>query len=122
MLTPTASSSWCFEDDIVSSNLCLCRMLGRAHKKGCPLISRNHAGCTSFPKADSGKGDKSKLPNTSKLGTGSTHLGKREKPAGKKPFPRKKEKAHLQGGGLYEFALQHVGQVPSSLLYCANVW
>ena len=99
VLTPTANSSWCFEDDIISGNLCLCGALGRAHKKECPINSRNrYAGCTLFPKADSGKGDKFKLPKTSKAGTGSSHLGKRGKPAGEKPPPAKKRKHILKLG------------------------
>ena len=99
VLTPTANSGWCFEDDIISGNLCLCGALGRAHKKECPLNSRNrYAGCTLFPMANSGKGDESKLPKTSKAGTGSTHLGKRGKPAGEEPPPAKKRKHILKVG------------------------
>ena len=56
-----------------------------------------YAGCTLFPKADSGEGDKSKLPKTSKVSTGSTHLGKREKPTAEKPPPAKKEKVFKVG-------------------------
>ena len=90
MPAPTGDSSWCFEDDIISGIICLCGALGRAHKKDCPLNSRNrYAGRTLFPKAscvDSGKGDKSE---TSEVGTGSTHLGKREKPGSGKPPQRR---------------------------------
>ena len=97
VLTSTANDSWCFEDDIISGNLCLCGALGQAHKKECPLNSRNrYAGCTLFPNADCDNGDKSKLPKTSKVGTGSTHLGKREEPTGEKPPPAKKRKHILK--------------------------
>ena len=99
MPTPTGDSSWCFEDDIISGIICLCGALGRAHKKDCPLNSRNrYAGCTLFPKAscvDSGKGDKSA---TSEVGTGSTHLGKREKPGSGKPPPAKKRRSTFKVG------------------------
>ena len=45
--TPTGDSSWCFEDDIISGIICLCGVQGRAHKKECPLNSRNrYIGCT----------------------------------------------------------------------------
>ena len=88
VLTPTGDSSWCFEDDIISGIICLCGAQGRAHKKECPLNTQNrYVGCTLFPKASSVDSDKvdscvkSKLPKTSKVGTGSTQLGKREKPA-----------------------------------------
>ena len=76
--------SWCFEDDIVAGDVCTCGAHGRAHKE-CPLNSRNlYVGITLFPKASSiefqadGTG-KSKLPKPSKVGTGSTQLGKKEK-------------------------------------------
>ena len=36
--TSTGSTSWCFEDDIISGIVCLCGVLGRAHKE-CPLNS-----------------------------------------------------------------------------------
>ena len=50
---PTSDTSWCFEDD-VKSGICVCRALGRAHKRDCPSNSRNrHVGCTLFPKASS---------------------------------------------------------------------
>ena len=55
-----------------------------------PWNSQNcYAGCTSFPEADSGKGDKSKLPKTIMVSTGSTLLGKREKLTAEKPPPAK---------------------------------
>ena len=49
---------------------------------------------------DSGKGDKFKLPKTSKVVTGSTHLGKRsfEEPTGEKP-PSAKESKHIHKVG-----------------------
>ena len=51
--TPTGDSSWYFEDDIISGNICVCGALGRAHKD-CPLNSRSrYIGCTLFPKASS---------------------------------------------------------------------
>ena len=89
--SPTGDTSWCFEDDIVSGNICLCGALGRAHKKDCPLNSRNlYVGYTLFPKASSAECDKDSCikskPKTSKsVDTGSTHLGKREKPSSEKP-------------------------------------
>ena len=36
--TPTSDISWCFEDDIIKGNICMCGVLGRAHKD-CPLNS-----------------------------------------------------------------------------------
>ena len=66
----TGGSGWCFEDDIMS---CLCGARSRAHKKECPLNSRNrYVRWTLFPKASSVDSDKvdscvkSKLPKTSK--------------------------------------------------------
>ena len=106
MLTPTGDSSWCFEDDIISGIICVCGAQSQAHKD-CPLNSRNrYVGCTLFPKvfsSDSGKGDKSKLPKTSKIGTGSTRLGKREKPASEKPPQAKKRRPVFKVGDC-EFA------------------
>ena len=40
----TSSDDWCYEDDIISSDMCVCGALGRAHKRDCPMSSRN-----SFP-------------------------------------------------------------------------
>ena len=96
--TPTGDSSWCFEDDIISGIICVCGAQSRAHKKDCPLNSRNrYVRFTLFPKAfssDSGKGDKS----TSKVGTGSTHLGKRGKASSEKPPPAKKRRPVFKVG------------------------
>ena len=104
MPTPTGDTSWCFEDDAVSGNICVCRVLGRAHKD-CPLNPRNlYVGCTLFPKASSADSDKdscvkSKPPKTSKsVGTGSTCLGKREKPTSEKPPLAKKPRPNFKVG------------------------
>lgn len=45
-------SEWCFEDDIISGNVCTCGAISRAHKKDCPLCSWSRYGgralfCTS---------------------------------------------------------------------------
>ena len=125
--TPTGDSSWCFEDDIISGIICLCGAQGRAHKKECPLNSRNrYIGCTLFPKAssaDSGKPDscvQSKLPKTSEVSTGSTQLGKRQKPASEKPPPAKRRRPVFKVGdcvNLHDSKLK----MPPSLLHCVNV-
>ena len=121
--TPTGDSSWCFEDDIISGNICVCGALGRAHKKDCPLNSRNHyIGCTLFPKAssdDSGKKDscvKSKPPEAKK--SGSTRLGKREKLASEKPPPAKKPRPNFKVGDCVNL---HDGRLGKSHLPCCVV-
>ena len=40
----TSNDDWCYEDDIISSDMCVCGALGRAHKRDCPMSSRS-----SFP-------------------------------------------------------------------------
>ena len=37
----TSSNDWCYEDDIISSDMCVCGALGRAHKRDCPMSSRS---------------------------------------------------------------------------------
>ena len=37
----TFSDDWCYEDDIISSEMCICGALGRAHKRDCPMSSRS---------------------------------------------------------------------------------
>ena len=37
----TSSDDWCYEDDIISSDMCVCGALGRAHKRDCPISSRS---------------------------------------------------------------------------------
>ena len=36
----TSADDWCHEDDIISSDICVCGALGRAHKRYCPMSSR----------------------------------------------------------------------------------
>ena len=85
--------------------MCLCGARSRAHKKEYPLNSRNrYVGCTLFPKASSVDSDKvdscvkSELPKTSKVGTRSTQLGKRENPVSEKPPPAKKTRPKFRVG------------------------
>ena len=33
----TSNDDWCYEDDIISSDMCVCGALGRAHKRDCPM-------------------------------------------------------------------------------------
>ena len=40
----TSNDDWCYEDDIISSDMCVCGALGWAHKWNCPISSRS-----SFP-------------------------------------------------------------------------
>ena len=37
----TSNDDWCYEDDIISSDMCVCGALGRAHKRDCPMSSRS---------------------------------------------------------------------------------
>ena len=37
----TSNDDWCYEDDIISSVMCVCGALGRAHKKDCRMSSRS---------------------------------------------------------------------------------
>ena len=37
----TSNDDWCYEDDIISSDMCICGALGRAHKRDCPMSSRS---------------------------------------------------------------------------------
>ena len=37
----TSNDDWCYEDDIISSVMCVCGALGRAHKRDCPMSSRS---------------------------------------------------------------------------------
>ena len=99
VLTSTANDSWCFEDDIISGKFCLCGAMGRAHKSASRTRGIITLDALCFLRL-TGKGDKSKLPKTIKIGTGSTHLGKRENPAGEKPPPAKKRKHIFKVGRL----------------------
>ena len=106
--------SWCFEDDIIAGDVCTCGAQGRAHMKDCPLNSRNlYVRTTLFPRASSIESQadgcgKSKLPKRSKVSTGPTQLGKRERPASDKPPPVRKNKPNFKVGdyvGLHESKL-----------------
>ena len=45
-----SNGEWCFEDDIIT-DMCICGAGGRAHKKDCPMSSRNrYPSCILFPK------------------------------------------------------------------------
>ena len=100
--SPDCHSEWCFEDDIICGDICTCG----AHKKSCPLSSRNrYIGCTLFPKASSVDSQanadscgKSELHKTGKVGTGSTRLGKRDRPATEKSPPAKKSTPNFSVG------------------------
>lgn len=37
----TSSDDWCYEYDIISSDMCVCGVLGRAHKRDGPMSSRS---------------------------------------------------------------------------------
>ena len=88
---PSSDSDWCFEDDIISGSLCTCGAYCRAHKKDCPLSSRNrYAGRTLFPKVSSvdpgtDLSCKPMEPEASDSGDGSVQLGKRERLSTDKP-------------------------------------
>ena len=79
----SSESDWCFEDDIISGNVCTCGAISRAHKTDCPLSSRNrYVGRTLFPKASSGncqvdESGNSVAPEIHGSDSGSTQLGKR---------------------------------------------
>ena len=64
-------------------------------------LTKSLSGALCFPRSvDSDKGDrcvKSKLPKT-KVSTGSTQLGKRERPASEKPPPAKKMRPNFKVG------------------------
>ena len=110
--TPIGDTSWCFEDDIISGNICMCGALGRAHKKDCPLNSRNrYVGCTLFPKASSAKPPEAKK-------SGPTCLGKREKPASEKALPAKKPRPNLKVGDCVNL---HDGKLGKYHLPCCVV-
>ena len=49
-----SNGEWCFEDDIIT-DMCICGAGGRAHKKDCPMSSRNrYPSCILFPKVPPG--------------------------------------------------------------------
>ena len=85
-------SDWCFEDDVVSSDFCICGAGSRAHKKDCPMSSRNrYLGSILFPKQPSSESvpphsDKACMSND--LGSLNA-LGKREMPKRVSPPPAK---------------------------------
>ena len=41
VVTVMSDSDWCFEDDIINTDMCLCGAGSRAHTKDCPMNSRN---------------------------------------------------------------------------------
>ena len=60
--SPMSADDWCYEDDIISGGICLCGAGGRAHKKDCPMSSRNR-----YPScALSNQADENKLTNSAK--------------------------------------------------------
>ena len=41
MKVSTSADDCCFEDEIISSDMCVCGALGRAHSRDCPMSSRS---------------------------------------------------------------------------------
>ena len=90
-------SDWCFEDDIIGGNVCTCGAFSHAHKKDCPLSSRNrYGGRTLFPEpssADTPANKKAgKSTEISEVDAGSTPLGKRSKPTSDEVCSPKRKK------------------------------
>ena len=97
----STDSDCCFEDTIFSGDSCTCGAGGRAHKKDCPMSSRNRypsrilfpGGSSAVPVSPrSDKPCKSDKPGSTVSDAGSSMLGKREKPKQDQPPPAKKQR------------------------------
>ena len=97
----SSDSDCCFEDTVFSGDSCTCVAGGRAHKKDCPMSSRNRypsrilfpGGSSAVPVSPrSDKPCKSDKPGSTVSDAGSSMLGKREKPKQDQPPPAKKQR------------------------------
>lgn len=100
----SSDSGYCFEDDISTGDLCTCGAGGKAHKKDCPMSSRNryHTGRVLFPKDPSADpippptdtaSESDVIDTTKSISQGSSVLGKRENVSGDQPPPAKKQRS-----------------------------
>ena len=48
----SSADDWTLEDDIISGTLCVCGAINRAHKKSCPMSSRNYPSRVLFPPSE----------------------------------------------------------------------
>ena len=97
---PSSDSDCCFEDNIFTGDLCTCGAGGRAHKKDCPMSSRNryHTGRVLFPSdpsADPIPPPTDTAGGSDVIGTnpGSNVLGKRENVSGDQLPSAKKQRS-----------------------------
>ena len=100
----SSDSDFCFEDDILTGDLCTCGAGGKAHKKDCPMSSRNryHTGRVLFPNdpsadpipppTDTASGT-DVTDTTKSINPGSSVIGKRENVSGDQPPPAKKQRS-----------------------------
>ena len=111
-------SDWCFEDDIICDNICTCGAESRAHKKSCPLSSRNrYVGCNLFPARPSDDSPADRVEK-SKLHLVGTQLGKRQKSVSSKPPPVRKRKLNLKVG---DYVCLHESKLDNHHIPCRVV-
>ena len=112
----SSDSDWCFEDNILRHSECTCGAMSRAHKKDCPLSSRNrYVGCTLFAKAKSQtcKGAGLTVADVEKNSAQPSQLGKRERHPKKKPptvSKRKSEGSSFQVGDYVSVHMESWGK------------
>ena len=119
-------SDWCFEDDIIGGNVCTCGTFSRAHKKDCPLSSRNrYGGRTLFPEpssADTPANKKAgKSTEISEGDAGSTPLGKRSKPTSNEVCSPKRKKTDSPSFKAGDYVSLHVNKLNDQHIPCRVV-
>ena len=119
-------SDWCFEDDIISGNVCTCGAISRAHKKDCPLSSRNrYGGRALFPNPSSAdtpadkKSDKS--TEIGESDAGSSRLGKRNKPTSDQVSSPKRNKSDSPSFKVGDYVSLHVNKLTDQHIPCRVV-
>lgn len=100
----SSDSDHCFDDDIFTGDLCTCGAGGRAHKKDCPMSSRNHYNASRvlfpgdpcadpIPPPTDTTGGSDIIDTTKSINPGSSVLSKRENVSGDQPPPAKKQRS-----------------------------
>ena len=122
----SSDSDYCFEDSIFTGDLCTCGAAGKAHKKDCPMSSRNRygAGRVLFPSA----GDPIPPPtdttgesNATKSDPCTTVLGKRGKPKADQSPPAKKQRSSTSSYKVGGYVCLHTDRLDKQHVPCRVV-
>ena len=120
----SSDSDWCYKDDILRHIECTCGAISRAHKKDCPLSSRNrYVGCTLFAKTESQtcKGTGLTVANVDKNSAQPFQLGKRERLPQKKPPTANKGKSQASSVQVGDYVSVHMKRLGKYHIPCRVV-